>query len=113
MELIALLVLIFTISMSIVKEAEMLGDEICSWIRKRTTLLPFHAEWIKKSFHPECQISALSVARGNAKTWLFGWLGACAMTPGAPLWREGVEVLRGERELRAKPGDDEFLERVS
>ena len=93
MELIALLVLIFTISMSIVKEAEMLGDEICSWIRKRTTLLPFHAEWIKKSFHPECQISALSVARGNAKTWLFGWLGACAMTPGAPLWREGVEVL--------------------
>ena len=70
-----------------------LGDKIVRWIRERTTLLPFHAEWVKASFHPETQISALSVPRGNAKTWLFGWLGACALTPGSPLWREGVEVL--------------------
>lgn len=71
----------------------MLGDEICKWIRNQTTLLPFHAKWIKSSFHPDVQVSALSCPRGNAKTWLMGWLGACAMTPGAPLWREGVEVL--------------------
>ena len=70
-----------------------LGDEIVRWIRKRTTLLKFHADWIKASFSPEVQVSALSCPRGNAKTWLYGWLGACAMTPSAPLWREGVEVL--------------------
>ena len=70
-----------------------LGDEIVRWIRKRDTLLNFHAEWVKASFRPNTQISALSVPRGNAKTWLFGWLGACALTPGSPLWREGVEVL--------------------
>ena len=70
-----------------------IGDEIVRWIRKRCTLLTFHAEWVKSSFHPDIQISALSVPRGNAKTWLFGWLGACALTPGSPLWREGVEVL--------------------
>lgn len=70
-----------------------LGAEIVRWIRKRTTLLPFHAKWVKASFHPEAQVSALSLPRGNAKTWLYGWLGACALTPGSPLWREGVEVL--------------------
>ena len=70
-----------------------LGDEIVRWIRKRDTLLPFHACWIKASFDPNIQISAISIPRGNAKTWLFGWLGACALTPGSPLWREGVEVL--------------------
>ena len=70
-----------------------LGDEIVRWIRKRDTILNFHAEWVKASFNPDIQISALSIPRGNAKTWLFGWLGACALTPGSPLWREGVEVL--------------------
>ena len=70
-----------------------LGDQVVRWIRKRTTLLPFHADWIKTSFAPDTQISALSVPRGNAKTWLFGWLGACSLTPNSPLWREGVEVL--------------------
>lgn len=70
-----------------------LGNDVVRWIRERTTLLPFHAEWIKKSFHPDVQVGALSIPRGNAKTWLFGWLGACALTPGSPLWRQGIEVL--------------------
>ena len=70
-----------------------LGDDIVRWIRKRDTLLPIHAEWVRSSFNPDIQISALSIPRGNAKTWLFGWLGACALTPGSPLWREGIEVL--------------------
>ena len=70
-----------------------LGNDVVRWIRKRTRLLPFHARWVKSSFSPDTQISALSVPRGNAKTWLYGWLGACALTPGSPLWREGVEVL--------------------
>ncbi len=70
-----------------------LGDQVVRWIRKRTTLLPFHADWVKISFAPDTQISILALPRGNAKTWLYGWLGACALTPGSPLWREGIEVL--------------------
>ncbi len=70
-----------------------LGADVVRWIRKRTKIPNFHARWIRRSFSPDIQISALSCPRGNAKTWLYGWLGACAMTPGSPLWREGVEVL--------------------
>ena len=70
-----------------------LGNDVVRWIRKRTTLLPFHARWVKASFDPDIQISAWNLPRGSAKTWTLGWLGACALTPGSPLWREGIEVL--------------------
>ena len=56
-------------------------------------LRPFQREWIRKALSPDCQIAALSVARGNGKTALLGWLAAQAMTPGSGLWKERQETL--------------------
>ena len=56
-------------------------------------LRPFQREWLRKALSPDCQIAALSVARGNGKTALLGWLAAQAMTPGSALWKERQETL--------------------
>ena len=70
-----------------------LGDRVVAALRERVTVLPFHAEWIRRTFAPGVEISALSVPRGSAKTWIAGQLGALALTPGSPLWRPGIETL--------------------
>lgn len=70
-----------------------LGPEIVRSLRQRVTVLPFHARWIKASFHPDTQIAALSCPRGSAKTWIAGQLAALAMRPGSPTWESGIETL--------------------
>ena len=56
-------------------------------------LLPFQASFVaavsRKERPPE--IAALSVPRGNGKSWLCGKLIARSLTPGDPLFEPGVE----------------------
>ena len=58
-----------------------------------TGLLPFQTEFLaalsRKDDPPE--IAALSVPRGNGKSWLCGGLVARALTPGDPLFEPSVE----------------------
>ena len=70
-----------------------LGVEVVKALRRDTTVLPFHAAWIKATFAPDVQISALSCPRGSAKTWIAGRLAAMCITPGSPLFQKGIECL--------------------
>ena len=70
-----------------------LGAAVVQALRRETTVLPFHADWIKATFEPDVQISALSCPRGSAKTWIAGRLAALCITPGSPLFQEGIECL--------------------
>lgn len=70
-----------------------LGDRIVRDLRKRVTLLRFHAAWIKATFSPDIEISCLSCPRGSAKTWAIGQLLAQAIRPGSPTFEAGIEVL--------------------
>ena len=70
-----------------------LGAAVVRALRKDTTVLPFHAEWIKATFAPDVQISALSCPRGSAKTWIAGRLAALTISPGSPLFQAGIECL--------------------
>ena len=76
------------------------GTKIVKELRKRVTILPFHAAWIRAAFEPEIQISALSVSRGNAKSWLIGNLAAQCLDPQSVLFEKGLEdlVVSGSRE---------------
>ncbi len=70
-----------------------LGAAVVQALRRETTVLPFHADWIKATFAPDVQISALSCPRGSAKTWIAGRLAALCITPGSPLFQHGIECL--------------------
>ena len=70
-----------------------LGDAIVRSLRSRVPVLPFHADWIKNTFAPDIEISALSCPRGSAKSWIVGQLGALALRPGSPTWEPGIETL--------------------
>ena len=70
-----------------------LGDRIVRDLKKRVTVLPFHGRWIKETFAEDVEISALSVPRGAAKTWLAAQLAAQAIRPGSPTYQAGVEAL--------------------
>ena len=70
-----------------------LGDAIVRSLRSRVPVLPFHADWIKNTFAPDVEISALSCPRGSAKSWIVGQLAALALRPGSPTWESGIETL--------------------
>ena len=70
-----------------------LGDRVVAALRERATVLEFHARWIRATFAPDVQISALSCPRGSAKTWIAGRLAALCITPGSPLFQKGIECL--------------------
>ena len=56
-------------------------------------LLPFQSAFVAaicRQKHPP-EIAALSVPRGNGKSWLCGGLVARSLTPGDPLFEPGVE----------------------
>ena len=56
-------------------------------------LMPFQSAFVSavcRKDHP-VDIAALSVSRGNGKSWLCGKLVARSITPGDPLFDEGVE----------------------
>ena len=56
-------------------------------------LLRFHERWLRATFQPGIEVSALSCPRGNAKSATVGRLLAVAMTPESPLWRPGLETV--------------------
>ena len=70
-----------------------LGDAIIRSLQLRTTVLPFHRDWIRQAFAPDIEIAALSCPRGSAKTWLAGYLAAECIRPGSPLFEHGIEAL--------------------
>ena len=70
-----------------------LGREVVRWLRRRTTVLRFHADFIVAAFADDIQEAALSVPRGSAKTWIAGQLAAAGITPGSPLWEPHIETL--------------------
>ena len=71
----------------------MLGRAIVAALRLRVPVLPFHADWIKNTFSPDVEISAMSCPRGSAKSWIVGQLASLAMRPGSPTWEPGIETL--------------------
>ena len=50
-----------------------------------------HQRYLRGALHPDTLISALSVPRGQAKSWLIGNLMAAALNPGSPLFEPGIE----------------------
>lgn len=70
----------------------MLGRDLVRSMRRRVTVLPFHAAWIEAAYAPGIEIAALSLPRGGAKTWLAANLTAENLTPGTPTFEAGVET---------------------
>lgn len=56
-------------------------------------LLKVHEQWIRATFQPDIEVSALSLPRGNAKSAVTGRLVALGMIPGSCLWRDGLETV--------------------
>ena len=54
---------------------------------------PFHRRWIRATYADGIAVSALSVPRGSAKTYLAGMLAGLALRPGSPTYERGIEVL--------------------
>ena len=54
-------------------------------------LRPFQREFVAGVLRPETKRAALSIPRGNGKSWLAGALGADALTPGGALFEAGAE----------------------
>ncbi len=70
-----------------------LGRAVVESMRRRVTVLRFHADWIEAAYAPAIEIAALSIPRGGAKTWLAAQLTASNLTPGTPTFEEGIESL--------------------
>ena len=56
-------------------------------------LRPFQREFIKRALSPGVDVAALSIPRGNGKSWLAAHLLERALTPGDKLFVPGAEVL--------------------
>ena len=56
-------------------------------------LRPFQREFVKRSLAPGVDVAALSIPRGNGKSWLAAHLLERALTPGDDLFVTGAEVL--------------------
>lgn len=56
-------------------------------------LLKVHDRWLRATFQPDIEISALSLPRGNAKSAVTGRLVALSMLPDSCLWRPGLETV--------------------
>lgn len=63
-------------------------------------LLPIHERWLRDTWTPGVEVSALSLPRGNAKSATVGRLLALTMTPGSCLWRDGLETVVVAASLR-------------
>ena len=73
-----------SLAAAVVREFKMLSPD---------RLLGFHERWLRGTFAPGIDTSALSVPRGNAKSATCGRLVALCMTPGSCLWRPGLETV--------------------
>ncbi len=58
-----------------------------------TQYLPFQKRFINRVIRGREDIYALSIPRGNGKSFLGSELGAMALTPGTKLWRRGSETV--------------------
>lgn len=58
-----------------------------------TVLRPFQREFVRRALAPRIDTAALSIPRGNGKSWLAAHLLTRALTPGDPLHVPGSEVL--------------------
>ena len=56
-------------------------------------LRKFQSEFIRRATAPNVDTAALSLPRGNGKSWLAGHLAARIMTPGDSLFRAGTESI--------------------
>ena len=54
-------------------------------------LRPFQKQFLKGALAPDIDQAALSIPRGNGKSWLSGYILARCMTPGDPLHQPGKE----------------------
>ena len=81
----------------------MLGRAIVAALRSRVPVLPFHADWIKNTFAPGVEISALSCPRGSAKSWIVGQLASLALRPGLTYMGAGHRDPHGVRILGTIP----------
>ena len=54
-------------------------------------LRPFQSEFVAGVLKPGITRAALSIPRGNGKSWLAGFLAAESLTPGGALWESGSE----------------------
>ena len=54
-------------------------------------LRPFQREFVAGVLRPGTKRAALSIPRGNGKSWLAGYLAAAALTPGGALFEAGAE----------------------
>ena len=70
-----------------------LGDRVVADLRQRIPVLPFHGDWIRRTFADGIEVSALSCPRGSAKSWIVGQLAGAGLRPGSPLWQPGIETL--------------------
>ena len=55
------------------------------------SLRPFQQRFLRAAFAPDIDTAALSLPRGNGKSWLGGRLVADSLTPGSSLFVEGAE----------------------
>ena len=60
---------------------------------KMDELRPFQRKFVKAALAPGIDIAALSLPRGNGKSWLAGYLMARCLTPGDELHEPGKEYL--------------------
>ena len=60
---------------------------------KAHKLKPFQAKFIADATAPGIDMAALSVPRGNGKSWLAAYMLACTMTPGHRLFIAGKECV--------------------
>ena len=56
-------------------------------------LRPFHRQFVRHALAPEIDTAALSIPRGNGKSWLAAHLLTRALTPGNALHVPGSEYL--------------------
>ena len=70
-----------------------LGRALVRYLRQRVPVLAFHEKWIRATFDPATQISALTCPRGSAKTWICAQLAGAALRPGSPIFESRVETL--------------------
>ena len=54
----------------------------------------FQKEFLKRALSPDVEIGALSLARGNRKSFLAGHILTSCLSPGDPLFANGQEVVQ-------------------
>ena len=71
-----------------------LASDINTWLRRRGfPLRPFQRDWISGAWHPTVDTAALSLPRGNGKTYLAAHLAAAGIQPDSPIFESGIETL--------------------